>query len=179
MKMFEQFARELEKYDPGVNRLYPPAPLGAIRRTEEKLGVRLPRDYVAFLRRWNGGLLFAMDFYDLLIWNVDDESLAGVAEYDMDIAKLNVLDRVRWGHPAHFLAIASYLDDNLVCLDMSRDGRPVIWLRDKRVIENEWATIEEWLEDEMDSGAEMYDYHGQDRKPPRADPSPPGEDAPP
>ncbi len=137
--MFERFVRELDKYDPGIHRLYPPASLGAIRRAEEKLGIRLPRDYVAFLRRWNGGLLFAAEFYDLLIWSVDDESLAGVAEYNMDIAERNIFGRATLGHPAHLLAIASYSHDNLVCLDMSRDGRPVMWLRYERLIESEWA----------------------------------------
>lgn len=64
--MFETFVEELRKYDEGVHRLYPAASISSINAAESKLGVEFPPEYRAFLRSWNGGLLFAKEFFDIL-----------------------------------------------------------------------------------------------------------------
>ena len=63
------------------------------------------------------------------------------------------------------LIIGMYSDGNLVCLDLRCPGRVCLWLRDEKEVEQEWDTLEEWLESEMEVGAELYDYHGNELEP--------------
>ncbi|MCK4660750.1 MAG: SMI1/KNR4 family protein [Phycisphaerae bacterium] len=160
--MFEFFIEELKKYDVGVNRLYPPASEESIKCAEEMLGFRLPEDYRVFLRRWNGGLLFAKEFGDLVLWSVEDERLEGVREYNWDLVRDNKFLINEQKHPEHLLVMAIYSDGSLACLDLRNAGHVVLWNRDERQVELEWDTLEAWLNSEMEQGAELYDYHGDE-----------------
>ena len=160
--MFETFCIELQKYDSGVHRLYPPASHRSIADAEQLLNVNFTEDYKAFLRKWNGGVLFAKDFFDLLIWSVTDKKSDAVKEYDCDLVDMNKTLVMEQDHPNHLLAVASYSDGNLVCLDLRHDGAPVLWHRDDGLIEQRWDSLEDWLNHEMREGAAMYDYHGND-----------------
>jgi len=161
--LFETFRREVQKYEEAVHRLHPPASSASIDAAEFQLQVDFPQEYKAFLRIWNGGLLFAREFYDILIWSVADERVQSTKEYDCEVVQTNraLMER---GHPPHLLGIAAYSDGNLVCLDLSRDGRAVLWLRDEGCIEQEWNTLTDWLTHEMEEGALLYDYHGNERE---------------
>jgi len=161
--MFQTFVEELKKYDESVHRLYSPASDSSINAAESKLQIELPAEYRAFLSRWNGGLLFAKEFYDILIWSIDDELTSPPREYDCEVVRMNDTLNREHNHPRSLLAIASYSDGNLLCLDMSRQGRPVLWLRNEERIEQEWDRLTDWLTHEMEEGATLYDYHGDER----------------
>ena len=160
--MFESFSRELAKYDEGVHRLCPSVSETALHKAEKELGFSLPGEYRAFLQLWNGGLLFAKEFYDILLWSVADEHARAAREYECDVVRMNRELMAEHGHPLHLLGIASYSDGNLLCLDMNRDGRPVLWLRCEESIEQEWDGLADWLAHEMEEGTVIYDYHGDE-----------------
>lgn len=161
--MFNIFEEELNKYDHGVHRLCLPASDSSISAAEFGLQAEFPLEYKAFLRRWNGGLLFAKEFYDVLIWSVVDESKKSPNEYNCSVVEMNTALIGDGTYPRSLLAIASYADGNLVCLDMTREGRPVLYLRDEKAIEQEWENLEDWLTHEMEEGFTLYDYHGNER----------------
>jgi hypothetical protein len=161
--MFDIFLKKIRKYDPGVHRLNAGASNKAIASVEKSLGISLPQEYKAFLLRWNGGLLFAKEFFDIIIWNIQEPGEDWKGEYNYDVVKSNEVLISEQGHPSHLIAVASYSDGNLLCLDISRRGKPVLWLRDEEKIEEEWLTFEKWLNCEMAEGELRYDYHGNEK----------------
>ncbi|MGD8450646.1 MAG: SMI1/KNR4 family protein [Phycisphaerae bacterium] len=161
---FDEFAAELAKYDCGVHRLIPGASEEAIAVAERALGVTFFEDYKAFLHRWNGGLMFAKEFFDLLIWSVDDEATRDMLEYNTEAVRENTKQHAEYGLPAHLLGIAQDGGGDLTCLDFSEPPSVVRWSVDERKVESRWSTMIEWLEYEMELGRDMYDYHGDERE---------------
>jgi cell wall assembly regulator SMI1 len=162
--MFDKFMNEINKYDSGVHRLNAAASEMAIARAEMSLGISFPQEYRMFLSCWNGGLLFAKEFFDIIIWNLEEPGEEWKGEYNFDVVKSNEVLVSEQRHPRHLIAVASYSDGNLLCLDITRQGKPVLWLRDEKEIEEEWSTFEEWLEHEMEEGATLYDYQGNEKE---------------
>lgn len=159
---YDEFAAELARYDCGVHRLIPGASDEAIAAAEQALGVTFFDDYRAFLRRWNGGLIFAKEFSDLLIWSVDDEATRHLLEYNTEVVRMNTEEHAQYGLPAHLLGIAQDGGGDLTCLDFSEPPSVVHWSVEGRV-EFRWSTLLDWLNDEMKAGGKMYDYHGDER----------------
>ena len=162
--MFAAFERELKRYVEGVHRLYPGASDQALRRAEVELGHELPRAYRTFLKRWNGGLLFAKEFFDVHLWPINDQLRGYVREYDSDLVRENRVFLSPQERPSGTLVIGSYSDGSLICLALRPPHRVQVWLRDEHETEEEWESLEAWLDDEMRAGAEMYDIHGNERR---------------
>lgn len=162
----DSFATEVAKYDRGVHFLFPGASPESLDRAEQVLSCEFPRTYRAFLARWNGGLLFAKEFGDLDIWSVKGGDEVADQQSPLDVVVDNQFLVREQGHPRNLLAIASHSDGNLICLDLGSDGRPIYWNRDKRTIELEWESLEDWLTHEMQQGKDLYDYHGDERDTP-------------
>lgn len=157
--MFEAFVREMNRYDAGVHRLVPGAQPASIDRAEEALGVVFPPDLRAFLLRWNGGLLFAKEFHDITLWHIDDPETDALHEYSSNIVRNNLILIRKFDHPAELLAFASLSYGSLACVDLSSPGRVVECDRASQV-EDEYDSLEDWLDYHMADGATLYDTHG-------------------
>ena len=151
-----------------AHKLY--APLGEVDliEIENRLRVKLPTDYRAFLSCWNGGELF---FCDVVIFPKRVSTLPEPLSWPLDPKGIpDLVDESEAAEPRgdrlFFLVIARYGYGDRICFDLRENSlapRLKHWDREKNEFVEEWPSFTDWLDEQIKSGREdSFDYDGND-----------------
>lgn len=144
IKEDEEYCHELNK---GVSE-------DNIRKTEEKIGVKLPQDYREFLKNTNGGKLYnsTIDLTEVYEIDRDEGKHSGVGYIEDEIFEIGN----PYGVPEGFLVISDTGYGDLVCIDTkSRKKHVVYWNHETLEVEEIWESFLEWLEDAVQDSKEL------------------------
>jgi len=158
---FQVFYEEIEKYTSNINILKSGVSEEVIVSFEKSNHIKLPYYYREWLKRNNGGELFATPAGTVLgeiLGSKEIESGVPYLEYNFRKDK-------RWPQmPDSLFVIADTCEGDAIGFDMDEtdeyDGRVVLWSHETGDIEEEWGTLQEWLEDIMEEGKDFVKYDG-------------------
>ncbi len=155
------FIEEVEKYVKGVHVLEQGAVEGDILDFEKKYKLVLPSQYKEFLKLFNGGELFATPAGTVF------SRLVGSGVLENGIPYLEKNFENRWPEmPESFLIIADTNYGDVICIDIAStdktDTRIVKWDHESGEVSAEWNSLIDFLMSEMEIGAYLVDYDGND-----------------
>ena len=160
---FNFFVEEINKYAEGVNFLNPGIEEGYIEKAEEKLKVKLPEEYKAFLRIYNGGEIFRPGTVLSEIYkNPDDRVRGGAYLNDAFDERFKT-----FGVPANLLIIGSMSFGDAICIDLEESteiAKIKIWSFELSEIDRSWESLKDWLSGCLEIGEMLMDYNGIEKE---------------
>ena len=161
--MFEQFELELQKNVLNIHALNKGIELKEIEVFEKRYGMRLPKILQEWLLLHNGGELFSIPVGTCIAGILGDNQREKGTFYLED--NFNEVKRV--GVPDYIFILAITCEGNIIGFDLRRtnlnDGIVVCWDHESDELEEEWKGLEEWLNDEMDTGSMVINYDGTEK----------------
>lgn len=160
-EFLKPFVEEVEKYVEGVHVLEPGTSESSISEFEMNYELVLPDQYKEFLKLFNGGELFATPAGTVF------SRLAGNSKLEKGIPYLEKNLESRWTEmPESFLIIADSNYGDVFCIDIAsrneKDVRIIKWDHESGEVSAEWNSLIDFLMSEMEIGAYLVDYDGND-----------------
>lgn len=161
-RKFLRFYEEINKYTDGIHILHKGIDAKVVEHFEKEYGLYLPSNYKDFLIQNNGGELFATpagtSFAGILGNSVREKGVFYLEDNFNRVKRLQI--------PNYVLIIGETCEGNIIGYDLTRtnliDGVVVYWNHEIGEVEDEWDCLEEWLEDEMETGKMYINYDGTD-----------------
>lgn len=164
-KVLKPFFDEINKYADGIHNLNNGIDANNIEQLEKQLNIKLPKVYKEFLQICNGGELFATPSGTVLSEIYD--CTRGPMENGGSYLNESLKPERRWpGMPADYLIIADTNYGDTICMDLSTsddyEARIVKWDHETGEVADMWRRLIDWLMEELEIGAMLVDYDGND-----------------